>query len=83
VIRNRVVLSDEQIIRALLVFKRSSTSNAFSKFLEHSLRFQLEITKNQDIKREMFYILNNNVEDTSVDGIYNTLDFIFKDKREN
>jgi hypothetical protein len=29
----------------------------------------------------MFYILNNNVEDVSVGGIFNLLDFIFNEYR--
>lgn len=29
----------------------------------------------------MFFILNNNVEQVSVGGIYNLLDFIFNEKR--
>lgn len=55
------------------------SSNSFSKFLDHCLRFQEDIDKSNDIKREMFYILNNNVEDVSVGGIFNLLDFIFNE----
>lgn len=54
-------------------------SNSFSKFLEHCLRFQPEVTTNAEIKKEMFYILNNNVEDVSVGGVFNLLDFIFNE----
>jgi hypothetical protein len=47
--------------------------------LEHCLRFQPSVTTNNDIKKEMFFILNNNVEDVSVGGVFNLLDFIFNE----
>lgn len=65
----------------MVIFKKASSSNSFSKFLEHCLRFQETLEQHSDIKREMFFILNNNVEEVSVGGIYNLLDFIFNEKR--
>lgn len=50
--------------------------------MEHCLRFQEEITKNDQLKKEMFYILNSKIEDVSITGIFNLLDFIFNSKRE-
>lgn len=43
------------------------------------MRFQPEVTTNAEIKKEMFYILNHNVEDVSVGGVFNLLDFIFNE----
>jgi hypothetical protein len=82
VFTNRIVLTPDRVLRTLYIFKRTNSTNAFSKFLEHCLRFQVEVSRNEEIKKEMFYILNTKIEDVSITGIFNLLDFIFNQKRD-
>ena len=46
------------------------------------MRFQVEAGSSGQVKKDMFWILNNKVDDTSNQGILSLLDFIFNEKRE-
>jgi len=39
--------------------------------------YQLDIQKNDQIKHEIYNIMNNHTEDVSKDGIFNQVHFLF------
>ena len=81
VINNRLILSNDRILKVLYLFKKTNSTNVFSKFLEHTLRFQVGVQKNQEIKKDMYWILNNKVDGTSNQGVISLLDFIFSQRK--